>query len=45
MGFLIINVQTYKLRLSALHVFKTLEITSTVEFLSSKAGASGFSTE
>ena len=43
--FLIRSVQTYKLQLSALRVFKTPDITSTVEFLSSEAGANGFSTE
>ena len=40
--FLIRNIQTYKLQLSALRVFKTPEITSTVKFLSSEAGANGF---
>ena len=43
--FLIRNIQTFKLQLSALRVFKTPEITSTVEFISSEAGANGFSTE
>ena len=43
--FLIRNVQTYKLQLSTLRVFKTPEITSTVESLSSEAGANGFSTK
>ena len=43
--FLIRNIQTHKLQLSALRVFKTPEITSTVEFLSSEAGANGFSTD
>ena len=43
--FLIRSIQTYKLRLSALRAFKTPEITSTVEFLSSEAGANGFFTE
>ena len=43
--FLIRNMQTYKLMLSALRVFKTPEITSTAEFLSSEAGVNGFSTE
>ena len=42
--FVIRNIQTYKLQLSTLCVFKTPEITSTV-FLSSEAGANGFSTE
>ena len=45
MGFLIRNLQTYKMQLLALRVFKTLEIASTVELLSSEAGANGFSTE
>ena len=43
--FLISNIQAYKLQLSTLHVLKTPEITSTAEFLSSEAGASGFFTE
>ena len=43
--FLIRNILTCKLQLSALRVFKTPEITSTVEFLSSEAGANGFSSE
>ena len=43
--FLIRDKQTYKLQLSALHVFKTPEKTSTVEFFSSEASANGFSTE
>ena len=43
--FLIRNIQTSKLQLSALRVFKTPEITSTVKFLSSEAGANGFPTE
>ena len=43
--FLIRNIQTYKLQPLAMRVFKTPEITSTVEFLSSEAGANGFSTE
>ena len=43
--FIIRNIQTYKLQLPTLRVFKTLEITSTAEFLSSEAGANGFSTE
>ena len=38
------NIQTYKLQLSTLRVFKTPEVTSNVEFLSSKAGADRFST-
>ena len=37
--FIIRNIQTCKLQLSTLRVFKTPEITSTVEFLSSEAGA------
>ena len=45
MGFLIKNLQTCKMHLLALRVFKTLEIASTVELLSSEAGANGFSTE
>ena len=44
-AFLIRNLQTCKMRLSALHLFKTPEIRSTVEFLSSEAGANGFSKE
>ena len=40
--FLIRNIQTHKLQLSALRVFKTPEITSTVDFLSLEAGANGF---
>ena len=43
--FLIRNIQTYKLQLSALRVFKTPKITSTVQSLSSEAGANGFFTE
>ena len=43
--FLVRNIQTFKLQLSALSVFKTPEITSAVELLSSEAGANGFSTE
>ena len=43
--FIIRNIQTYKLQLSALRVFKTPEITATVKFLSLEAGANGFSTE
>ena len=42
MGFLTRNLQTCKMQLSALLVFKTREITSTVEFLSSEARANGF---
>ena len=38
------KIQTYKLQLSTLRVFKTPEVTSNVEFLSSKAGADRFST-
>ena len=38
MGFLIGNLQTCKLQLSALRVFKDPEITHTVEFPSSEAG-------
>ena len=45
MGFLIRNLQTCKMQLSAVSVFKTPEITSTVKFLFSEAGANGFSTE
>ena len=33
------------MRFSALHVFKTPEVTSAVKFLNSEAGANGFSTE
>ena len=44
-GFLIKNLQTCKVQFSALRVFKTPDSTSTVEFLSSEAGANGFSTE
>ena len=43
MGAIIKNLQTCKLQFSALRVFKTLEITSNVEFRSSEAGANGFS--
>ena len=43
MGFLIKHLQLCKLQLSALRVFKTLEKMSTVEFLSSEAGANRFS--
>ena len=39
------NTRTYKLRLSALRVFKTPEITSMAELYSSEAGANDFSTE
>ena len=45
MGLFFRNLRTYKLSLSALRVLKAPEITSTVEFLSSKAGANGFSTK
>ena len=45
MGLLIRNLQTCKMQLSDLRVFKTPGITSAVEFLSSEAGANGFSTE
>ena len=38
MGFLIRNLQTCKLQLSALRVFKDPDITHTVEFPSSEAG-------
>ena len=38
MGFLIRNLQTCKLQLSVLRVFKIHEITPTVEFLSSEPG-------
>ena len=44
-GFLIRNLQTCKMLLSAVSVVKTPEITSTVKFLSSEAGANRFSTE
>ena len=43
MGFFFRNLRTWKLQLSALRVLAAPEITSTVEFLSSKAGANGFS--
>ena len=43
MGFLIRNLQTCKLQLSALRDFKTHEITSTVELPSSEAGTNGCS--
>ena len=43
--FLIRNIQTYKLQLSAMRVFKTAEVTFTMEFFSSEAGTNGFSTE
>ena len=39
------NLQTCKMQLSTVGVFKIPEITSTVEFLSSETGANGFSTE
>ena len=39
MRFLIRNLQTWKLQLSALPVFKTPQMTSTVKFLFSEAGA------
>ena len=45
MGFLIRNLQACKMQLSAVSVFKTPELTSTMEFFSSEAGANGFSTE
>ena len=45
MGFLIRNSQTCKMQLSAVNLFKTSEITSTVDFLSSEVGANSFSTE
>ena len=38
MGFLIRNLQTCKLQLSVMRVFKIPEITSIMEFLSSEAG-------
>ena len=37
MGFLIRNLQTYRLQFSASRVFKTPEITFTVEFVQNKA--------
>ena len=45
MGFVIRNLQTRKIQISALRVFKTPEIKSTVKSLSSEAGAKGCSTE
>ena len=45
MRFLIRNLQTWKLQLSALPVFKTPEMTSTVKLLFSEAGANWFPTE
>ena len=45
MGFLIRNLQTCKMQLSAVSFFKTPEIMSTMEFLSAEAGANRFSTE
>ena len=39
------KLQTCKMQLSALSVFKAPKITSTVEFLSSEADPNGFSTE
>ena len=45
MEFLIRNLQTCKLHVSVLRVFKTPKIASALEFLSSEAGANGFSTE
>ena len=41
MAFLIRSLQAYNMQLLALLVFKTPEITSTVELLSSEAGAKG----
>ena len=41
MAFLIRSLQTYNMQLLALLVFKTPEIRSTVELLSSEAGANG----
>ena len=41
--FLITDIQTYKLQLSVLGAFKVSEITSTVKFLSSEAGANELS--
>ena len=38
------NLKTCKIQLSAVSFFKTLEITSAVEFLSSEAGTNRFST-
>ena len=45
MGFFIRNLQTCKLHVSALRVFKTPKVASTMEFLCSEAGANRFSTE
>ena len=45
MGFLIRNLQTCKLHVSVLHVFKTPKVASALEFLSSEAEANGFTTE
>ena len=45
MGFLIRNLQTCKLHVSVLRVFKTPKVASAVEFLSSEAGANGLSRE
>ena len=45
MEFLIRNLQTCKLHVSVLRVFKTPKVASALEFLSSEAGANGFSTE
>ena len=45
MGFLIRNLQVWKLHRLAMRVFKSCEIRSPVEFRSSKQGANGFSTE
>ena len=45
MGFFIRHLQICKLHVPALRVFKTPKVVSTVEFLSSEAGANGFSTE
>ena len=42
MGFLNKNLQTCKMQLSALSVFKTPEITSTVEFFLQKKVLTGF---
>ena len=45
MGFFIRHLQTCKLHVPALRVFKTPKVASMVEFLSSEADANGFSTE
>ena len=45
MGFLIRNLQTCKLHVSVLPVFKTPKVASAVEFLSSEAGANGLPRE